>query len=65
MGASRVTTLILRVVAVDAEQELILVKGGVPGAEGAYVRICDAVKRPLPKDAPMPAGAKASGGQAA
>ncbi|NTU76269.1 MAG: 50S ribosomal protein L3 [Alphaproteobacteria bacterium] len=69
MGDRRVTTLNLKIVAVDAEQELILIKGAVPGAEGAYVRIRDAVKRPLPKEVPMPAGLKAntpaSDGQAA
>jgi large subunit ribosomal protein L3 len=28
----------------------------VPGARGGYVRITDAVKRALPKEAPHPAG---------
>jgi large subunit ribosomal protein L3 len=60
MGDRRVTTLNLKVVAVDAEQNLILVRGAVPGAEGAYVQIRDAVKKPLPKGVPMPAGLKAA-----
>lgn len=60
MGDTRITTLNLKIVAVDAEQDLILVKGAVPGAEGAYVEIRDAVKRPLHKDAPLPAGIKAN-----
>lgn len=59
MGDRRVTTLNLKVVAVDAEQDLILVKGAIPGAEGATVRIRDAVKKPMPKEAPKPAGLKA------
>jgi len=59
MGDRQVTTLNLKVVAIDPEMELILVCGAVPGSEGAYVEIRDAVKRPLPKDAPMPAGLKA------
>jgi large subunit ribosomal protein L3 len=58
MGDTRITMLNLQVVAVDAEQDLILVKGAVPGAKGAYVRIRDAVKRKLPKEAPMPASLK-------
>ncbi len=67
MGDVQVTTLNLRVIAVDAEQDLIMVHGAVPGSEGSYVRVRDAVKKPLPKDAPMPAGTKAQAedGQAA
>lgn len=60
MGDSRITTLNLKVVAVDVAQDLILVKGAVPGAEGAYVRIRDAVKKALPKEAKMPASLKGS-----
>jgi large subunit ribosomal protein L3 len=59
MGASRVTTLNVQIVAVDAEMGLILIKGAVPGAEGGYVEIRDAIKRQLHKDAPLPAGIKA------
>lgn len=59
MGARTVTTLNLKVVAVDVEQDLILVHGAVPGAKNSYVKIRDAVKRALPKEAPMPAGLKA------
>lgn len=62
MGASKVTTLNLKVVAIDAEQDLILLGGAVPGAENAQVQIRDAVKRPLHKDAPMPAGLKTKAG---
>ena len=65
MGDHRVTTLNLKVVAVDAEQDLILIRGAVPGAEGAYVQIRDAVKRTRPKDVPMPAGLKSKGETAA
>ena len=65
MGDRRVTTLNLKIVAVDAEQDLILVKGAVPGAEGAYVRVRDAIKRALPKDAAHPAGIKSKAEQAA
>jgi large subunit ribosomal protein L3 len=56
MGAERVTTQNLQIVAVDTEENLILVKGAVPGAASGWVLISDAVKKPLPKDVPLPAG---------
>ena len=56
MGDRRVTVQNLQVLGVDRERGLVLVKGGVPGARGCYVRITDAVKRALPADAPHPAG---------
>ena len=58
MGDRQVTTLNLKVVAIDAEQDLILLSGAVPGCENAIVEIRDAVKRPLHKEAPVPAGLK-------
>lgn len=59
LGAERVTVQNLKVVATDADRGLIMVKGAVPGFEGGYVLIKDAVKKALPKDVPMPAGLKA------
>lgn len=56
MGAERVTTQNLQIVAVDVEENLILVKGAVPGAASGWVLVRDAVKKPLPKDVPLPAG---------
>jgi large subunit ribosomal protein L3 len=56
LGDHRVTVLNLQVVSTDADEGLILVRGAVPGAEGGWVQLRDAVKRPLPKDAPFPAG---------
>jgi len=44
MGAERVTTLNLEVVEADAEREIVLVKGAVPGPRGALVVIRQAVK---------------------
>jgi large subunit ribosomal protein L3 len=62
MGDRRVTVQNLEVVGLDKERGLVLVKGGVPGARGGYVRITDAIKRALPKEAPYPAGVvKAAG----
>jgi large subunit ribosomal protein L3 len=58
LGDERITTQNLKVVATDAARGLILVQGSVPGAPGGYVRIEDAVKRPLPKEVPFPAGLK-------
>jgi len=45
MGAERVTTQNLEVVRVDAESNLILVKGALPGATGGQLIIKPAVKR--------------------
>jgi large subunit ribosomal protein L3 len=45
----------LEVFGVDAERGLIMVKGGVPGPKGGWVRVSDAVKKALPKQAPYPA----------
>ncbi len=44
MGGEKVTTLNLRVVEADAERELLLVKGAVPGPRGGLVLVRDAVK---------------------
>jgi large subunit ribosomal protein L3 len=54
MGVERVTTLNLKVVSTDVERGLILIEGAVPGAKGGWIRVRDAVKKPLPKDAPKP-----------
>jgi len=56
MGARRTTTQNLRIVSTDEAAGLILVRGAVPGAEGGWVRISDAVKQSVPKEAPFPAG---------
>ncbi len=45
MGNTRVTTLNLEVVEGDAERNLILVKGAVPGANGGLVYLRNAVKK--------------------
>ena len=44
MGAERVTIQSLTVVEVDAERNLLYVKGGVPGANGGLLLVRDAVK---------------------
>jgi len=64
MGARRVTTQNLKVVSTDAERGLILVRGAVPGAKGSWVFIRDAVKKPLPENAPLPGAVKGAGNEA-
>ena len=58
MGQRKVTTQSLQVVSVDGERNLIMVRGNVPGSDGSWVRVADAVKRALPENAPFPAGLK-------
>jgi large subunit ribosomal protein L3 len=61
MGNVRVTTQNLKVVAIDAERSLVLVRGAVPGSKGGYVRIADAVKKQLPEGVPFPCAVKGNG----
>jgi large subunit ribosomal protein L3 len=44
MGGGRITSKNLKVVSVDAEKNVILVSGAVPGATGSYVAIRRAKK---------------------
>ena len=44
MGGDKVTTMNLTVVSSDAERNLLLIKGAVPGPKGGLVLIRDAVK---------------------
>lgn len=60
MGDVQVTTQNLKIVSTDADRGLILVKGSVPGAEGSWVLVKDAVKRKLPEGVPFPAALKAA-----
>src|ERR1700752_3308552 len=65
MGVDRITTLNLRVVQTDVERGLLLVEGPVPGSKGGWISVRDAVKKPLPKDAPKPGKFKVAGGEQA
>jgi large subunit ribosomal protein L3 len=62
MGARRVTTRNLRVVRVDADNNLLIVRGAVPGAAGGYVIIRKAIaarQEPKPQvEAPTKGKAK-------
>ena len=46
MGGRQVTTLNLEVVSADAERQLVLVKGAVPGPRGGVVVLRNSVKAP-------------------
>ncbi len=63
MGDVQVTTQNLEVVKTDVERGLILVKGAVPGSKGGWVFLRDAVKLPMPEDAPLPGAFKAPGAE--
>src|SRR6201988_1062707 len=69
LGAERVTTQSLEVIAADPDRGVLMVKGSVPGSPGGYVLIKDAVKRKAPVELPFPAalreGAAAEGPQEA
>ena len=54
LGNERVTTQNLEVVAADVERGVLMLKGSVPGSTGGWIAVRDAVKKPLPKDAPAP-----------
>lgn len=51
MGDERVTVQNLRVVQVREEENVILVAGAVPGANGGYVVVRPAIKSPVPSEA--------------
>ena len=61
LGQETVTTLNLTVWRVDVERGLILVKGAVPGTEGDYVKIRDAVKMAAPAGIPTPGAFRKAG----
>ncbi len=61
MGQTRVTTQNLEVVRTDADRGLILIRGAVPGSKGGWILVRDAVKMPLPANAPKPAAIRQAG----
>jgi large subunit ribosomal protein L3 len=65
MGAARVTTQNLQVVKTDSERGLIMIKGAVPGSKGGWVTVKDAVKKPFPENAILPAALKSAAEEAA
>jgi large subunit ribosomal protein L3 len=61
LGVETVTTQNLTVFRIDAERGLIIIKGAVPGSEGSYVKVSDAIKKALHADAPKPGGFRKAG----
>jgi large subunit ribosomal protein L3 len=61
LGQETVTTQNVHGWRIDADRGLILVRGAVPGAEGSYVKVRDAVKRALPAEATKPGAFKKAG----
>src|SRR5437660_1137693 len=47
------------------ERGLLLVEGAVPGSKGRWISVRDAVKKPLPKEAPKPGKFRVAGGEQA
>jgi large subunit ribosomal protein L3 len=45
MGGDRVTTRNHKLVSIDTEKNLIIVKGAIAGASGGYVEVCNSTKR--------------------
>jgi large subunit ribosomal protein L3 len=60
LGAERVTTQSLEVIAADAERGVLMVKGSVPGSPGGFVLVKDATKRRAPEGLPFPAALRQS-----
>jgi large subunit ribosomal protein L3 len=56
LGSVRVTTQNVEIVSTDLDRGLILIRGAVPGSAGSWIYVRDAVKAPLPANAPKPAG---------
>ncbi len=58
LGVETVTTQNLTVFRIDLDRGLIMIKGAVPGSEGSYVKVSDAIKKGAHADAPKPGGFK-------
>jgi large subunit ribosomal protein L3 len=64
LGAEQVTTQGLEVIAADAERNILMIKGSVPGSPGGYVLVKDAVKHKAPEGLPFPAALRQSPAEA-
>lgn len=60
MGSETVTIQNLKIARIDADRNLIMIRGAVPGAKGATLLIRDSIKKALPKDAPKPGGIRSA-----
>jgi len=64
LGVETVTTQNLTIFRVDVERGLIMIKGAVPGSEGGYVKVSDALKKALPAEVPVPGAFRKHGEEA-
>ena len=53
MGQERRTVQNLEIVKTDIDRGLVLVRGAVPGADGSWVEVRDAVKKAVPENVPQ------------
>ncbi len=60
LGVETVTTMSLQVARIDVERGLLFIKGSVPGAEGSYVKIRDAIKKAAPAGLKFPGAIKSA-----
>lgn len=60
LGCEQITTQNLQIFSTDVEKGLIFVRGNVPGNEGSYVVIKDAIKKARPEGVPYPASLAAT-----
>ena len=51
-GADQVTIRNQKVVLIDKENNLIVIRGAIPGPKGGYVRVNPTNKLPAPKSSP-------------
>ena len=58
LGNKQITVQNIKVIALDEAKQLIIVKGALPGHKGSLLTICDAIKKKLAKDIPLPAAVK-------
>ena len=65
LGQEIVTVQNLTVFRVDTDRGLILIKGAIPGHDGTWIKVRDAVKKAVPADAPFPGGIKSNKAAAA
>ncbi|NBC21720.1 MAG: 50S ribosomal protein L3 [Alphaproteobacteria bacterium] len=64
-GQARRTVQNLEIVRTDSERGLILVRGAIPGHEGSWVEVRDAVKKARPDEAPAAGAFRAAGAEEA
>lgn len=60
MGDKNRTMQNIRVLDIDNDKGLIIVKGSIPGSKGGYVYISDSIKKSIPANAPFPAAVRNS-----